>query len=77
MGTIISIYLIVALGVVFIKILFKFSFWTLFYALLLPALPFLVAYKNWKIKPVQSKMIVALYGLLYLMLLLILLIETH
>ena len=77
MGTIISIYLIVALGVVFLKILFKFSFWTVFYALLIPVLPFLVAYKNWKTKPVQSKMIVALYGLLYLMLLLILLIETH
>ena len=76
MEALISIYLIIALCVVLIRILFKVSLWTVFYALFLPVLPFLVAYENWKTKPVQARMIVVIYGLLYLVLLLLLLL-TH
>ena len=70
MSTVILIYLVVAFCVVLLPMLFKFSLTAVVYMLILPAVPFLVAYENWSAKPVQSRLIVALYGLLYLIILL-------
>jgi len=70
MSTVLSVYLIVALCVVLMPVLFKVSLSAAFYVLIIPASPFLVAYENWSLKPVLSRLIVALYGLLYLVILL-------
>ena len=71
MGTIITIYLIVALCVVFIPILLKLTLSAVFYVLCFPVMPFIVAYKNWKIKPIQARIIVVLWGVLYLLIILL------
>ena len=71
MSTIITIYLIVALFVVVIPMLLKFTLSAAFYILFLPAMPFIVAYRNWKIKPIQSRIIVVLWSTLYFVLILL------
>ena len=67
MGTIITIYLIVGFCVVFFTLAFKAAF----YILLLPVMPFIIAYNNWKIKPIQARIIVVLWGVLYLLIILL------
>jgi len=66
MSTLISIYLIVALCFIFVPILLEGALKIAFCALFLPAVPFLVAYENWNKKPIIARMIVVLWGLLYL-----------
>ena len=74
MSTIITIYLIVGLCVAFVSILLKYTFHALMaavYIVFLPVMPFIVAYNNRKIKPIQSKLIVILWGVLYLLIMLL------
>jgi len=71
MSTILSIYLIVGLCIVFVPMLLKCSLKVTFYILfipLIPFVPFVVAYNIRKEKPALSKTLFILYGLLYFIL---------
>ena len=66
MSTLIFIWCVifgfVPIAYVLLKSLFK---WCVVIALL-PFVPFLVAYENWNKKPIIARLIVVLYGLIYL-----------
>ena len=75
MGTFIVIYLLTVLCGYLLSVLFaaiRYFPAVLFYTILLPVLPFHVAYKNRKEHPAKAKIIYALWGAVYLGLLFIL-----